>query len=65
MSPERRLRLAVLLEASGLFLEGISLLSLGPGTFTLFALMGAPLIVAGMVLFGIHVVKDLASSGAL
>jgi len=65
MNVDRRLRLAVLLEALGLGIEALSLLSLGPGTFTLFVVLGIPLIVTGMVLFGVHVAKELARAGAL
>lgn len=65
MKSLKRLRLAVVLIAIGLVLELVALLSFGPGSFVIFVAVGGPCIGLGMLLFLLHVVKDLRKRDAV
>lgn len=65
MRGRRLLRVALVLLVLGLLTEGVALLNLTPLTFLLFVGVGAPLIVAAVLLYLAHVVRELTARRAL
>jgi hypothetical protein len=60
-----RIRIALLLILLGLAIEGIDVLSVRPITFLAFLFVGAPLVMAGVVIFALRVLRTLEEKGAL
>ncbi len=67
LSPDkvRFLRAAVLMIFLGLLCELVAMISLNPATFMLFAVVGAPLTLAGVGLYLVHVVRRMIDKRAL
>jgi len=59
------LRIAVVLVLIGILTEALAFLWFGPSTFLLFVLVGVPCMVAGMVIYVIHVLSELRRKRAL
>lgn len=65
MKTPRILRIAAALQLIGLAVELMALNELTPVTFLGFAGIGIPLVGAGMLLYLVHVVRELRTRGAL
>jgi hypothetical protein len=61
----RLIRIAMILVAIGLFVQLVMQLSWSPMTFVLYAALGIPIMLLGIVLYGVGVIKVLRGKGAL
>jgi len=59
------LRIAVVLVLVGVLTEIITLVGLTPPTFLLFVLVGVPCMLLGMLIYVVHVLKQLRKKDAL
>jgi len=59
------LRLAIVLVLIGIITQFIAFLDLTPPTFFLYALIGIPCMLLGMLIYAVHVYKQLRHKDAL
>jgi len=59
------LRLAIVLVLIGLVTEAITLIELTPPTFVVFAFVGLPCMVLGMLIYAVYVLRLLRKKDAL
>lgn len=63
--PLKWLRVAIILVLVGFAVEFVALLHLTPATFVAFAFLGLPCLGLGMLMYVIHVIRDLRRKDAL
>ncbi len=65
MSGIKRLRIAIVLVLIGVITELVAFVDLLPGTFMVFLLIGLPCMALGMLIYIVHVWRQLRKKDAL
>lgn len=65
MTGIKRLRIAIVLVLIGVITELVALVDLLPGTFMVFAFVGLPCMALGMLIYVVHVWRQLRKKDAL